>query len=228
MTTSVITGVVDGVTQTLPTISADPWRPRRAPDPESPPPFPIQAPKSEAGKEAQELHTEWVKRTEYIKAIRANIEKRKAEVGQLETEYHAELQRAAAEREVSDRDQQLLATIRAFGPELSDVWEPRLKAALDLASDAAGAYFGYLDSHFTDLLAELEPDAKRIVGQYRAEREKAAKVLGKLEGERNDIAAAARQIIVGVRPFTHDDISTDPSELPLPSEDAWQRYREIH
>ncbi len=84
---------------------------RQAPNPEQPPQFPIpdERIKTPLLKQARGLLSEWETRAAYVREIRTRIEERKAEVGQLESEYHAELRRCAEEGIVSDKDEALLA-----------------------------------------------------------------------------------------------------------------------
>ncbi len=209
------TGVVQGETVfTTPDPSTE-WRPRKAADPEQPPIFPIPDPQTPAAKQAKTLLDNWRRRAAHVAELRARVEERKAEVGELESQYHAEVQRSAERGIVSDDDAKLLDQIKAFGPELRDVHEPRLQAALRLAEDEAATYYAFLDSHARELLAEIEPEAHRIRDEYVREAEKVSERLRKLQGERGAIAEAVRHFTAGT-PGIAQDIPDDPRELALP------------
>ena len=171
-------------------------------------PFPTSGSDS-ALKQARGLLSEWETRAAYVREIRTRIEERKAEVGQLESEYHAELRRCAEEGIVSDKDEALLAEIRAFAFELRDIWDPRLAAARELAMDAAAPYYGFIDAHGRELVEELAPDARRVTQAYAKEYEAVHRRLHQIQDERASIATAARA-------FTGREVPDDPRELPLP------------
>jgi hypothetical protein len=118
----------------------------------------------------------------------------------------------------------LLEEIRAFGPELHDIWEPRIEAALKVTAEAGEAYRHFLWNNWRELVSELEPGAKRIQQAYVAEEQKAAERLSKLRAERDAIAEMIRAAITGVRPLFGEDVPHDPLLIPLPTEQAWRRY----
>lgn len=201
------------------------WRPRKAPDPETPATFPVADPQTPLAKQARELLAAWEKRAAYVRTIREKVDERRTRIGELEAEYHEEVRLAAEEGRVSTKDEALLVQIRSFGPELRDVWDPRLHEAIELARDAAGAYYQFIDTHGPQLVEELEPAARRFHAEYQREISRAQERLAKLSEQRQRYATASRHFLAGTRPFTATDVPDDPSLPPLPTEDAWDRYR---
>lgn len=204
-------------------VSAE-WRPPRQADPLIPPSVSLDL-DTPTFKQLNARLTEWRTRAAFVRAIDEQIGQRKAEVGELEADYRAEVERHAESGKISGgREEALLARIRAFGPELRDIWAPKRAAAIDLAAAAAAEYDSFLRGHWRELLSELEPAATEVHESYHAELARCREKLVPLEDRRDRIAEAARHFTRGVRPFVAADVSDNPGDVPLPSEESWRRY----
>ena len=117
---------------------------------------------------------------------------------------------------MSEAPARLLAEIKAFGPELAEIWTPRHEAAIERAREAANAWFGFVDDNYLGLLREIRPHAERVTRQYLAEQKAVEQKLSKLRTEHVRIAETVKHIVSGQPELAASGISLDPSVVPLP------------
>jgi hypothetical protein len=222
--------VIDGQTVSqLPTAPPEKWRPFVGASTLSPGIFPIRVPKSELAREAQDFHSDWIKRAAHVAAVE------KVETDALEAIHVAhqavlaEIDRAALEGTVSTITPDLIAKRdaceKAAHPSLH---APHRQAALDLATQAQENYRRFIDEHALQLLDELRPDAERVTAEYVKVTAAAEAQLIPLRQQSDRLREACRELLGRVEPFTDEDIPADPSLAPLPSAESLERFHAHH
>lgn len=153
--------------------------------PDSPTPWPVSKPQTEAGKKGAALHAEWVKQYARVEQVETDYAAARAEVKAAEEAIaNAESAKAAGEAEKA----YVAAKAALDGP-----WQARLQGPVNASHKAEGA----LREHVTASLAELlsEPELGDAAEDARASVIEATEALAAAFDEWRRVSGAHRAVV---------------------------------
>lgn len=160
-----------------------------------------------------------------------------AQVEKAEQQLVRDVQRAHAEYEGEMERARQAGEVSTFGPELltkrnqleaqaqSDLFPRQQSAAKNALEKAERTYLMFLADHSLEFVAELTPEAEKIVAEYVKASEEVNARLRPIQQRHNELLSAARLVVGNNEHFRPGDLPapTEYREPPLPSREAVAR-----
>jgi hypothetical protein len=145
-------------------------------------------------------------------------------VGRAEDEFVDALNQSAEKGQAGNEVSLKGALNLAIAQADPAIHRPRIEQAENLVIQAQSAFQRHITSHFELYLEKQRPECEKLTAEIRKVNQRYNDQIAPLLQRRQSVRDGILATIGYVHPFTSEDVSTEPEEVPFPTE-TLEEYR---